>query len=114
MSAEYIRMIIETGRSRNDGLYIVQAIKEEDHGPAMSLVAVLARVMERIGTPHKLKLLAHVITILGHGSVSATFADPCLVDAEEELIAAAHQLVKDWAKSEDDTITVPGEVVLGE
>ena len=102
MYPKYIRMVMEIGRSQDDGPFMVSAIKEEDQGPGASFVAVLARVMERISTPHKLRLIAGVITSLGHTSVSATMADPCVMAAEEELIAAAHQLVDDWAKSDGD------------
>ena len=104
MCSEYIRIVVETGSPQDDGLFIVHAIKEEDRGPDVSFVAVLARVMDRIGTPHKLRLIAGVITSLGQTSVSATMADPCITAAEEELIAAAHQLVSDWAKSDGDGV----------
>jgi hypothetical protein len=104
MYPKYIRMVVDMGQSQDDGPFTVHAVKEEDQGPDVSFVAVLARVMERIGTPHKLRLIAGVITSLGHTSVSATMADPCITTAEEELIAAAHQLVNDWTKSDGDCV----------
>lgn len=108
MRDEYIRIEVEMGHPQSDGLFVVHTVNEEDCGPDMDFIAVLTRVMERIGAPHKLKLLAGVITSLGHTGLSATVADPCVTAAEEELIAAAHQLMEDWAGCSHEAVEPDG------
>lgn len=104
MCEEYIRIVVETGHEQDKDLFIVHAIKEEEQGPATSLDRLLSRVISRLERPLQLRTVAGVIACLDHAAATVSSPNSTLADAEEELIAAARQLLHRWAVVVDGTV----------
>jgi len=110
MCEQYIRVVFETAYpDEDDDNFVVHAFKEEDHGPRMSLEGVLTRVIERLSTSHRFRILARVIDLLDRPGRSASSRDRAIVSAEEDLIIAARRLLKGWARSTARGLNLGGD-----